>query len=492
MIIKKISKIKDLKTQIIPVILCGGSGSRLWPLSRAGFPKQFLNLTDKETLFQNTIKRLNLLNKDNHELTHKIIVAGEDHRFIVSEQLREIGDTSSQIILEPETKNTAPALTSAALIACTRNSNPVLIVTPADHTIKLTKEFVQTLEIAIKEANNGSIVTLGVTPSRPETGYGYIEIDDFKKSDFFTIKRFVEKPDEITAKSYCDKSNFFWNAGIFILKASTWLDAISKLRPNILEISHNAWKKPKKDGNFIRPLNKIFKSIPSESIDYAVMENASNYGFTIKMVPLNAGWNDLGAWNSVWEAVKKDHQGNAHFGDVLSIRSKNTLVKSTTRLVSLVGVKDLIIIETSDSILVTNLSNSQDVKEITKTLNKKNRYESLLHRKVHRPWGWYDSVDHGNRFKVKRIHVKPRASLSLQKHNHRAEHWVVVRGIAEITNGDKVTILKENQSTYIPLGEVHRLANPGKYPLEIIEVQSGSYLGEDDIIRFRDEYGRDK
>ncbi len=331
---------------------------------------------------------------------------------------------------------------------------------------------------------------LGITPDRPETGYGYIQADGGAGSTALPVKRFVEKPDAATAQSYLDAGGYFWNAGMFVLKASVWLNALAQFRPDILQATRTAWDQRREDGHFIRPGEEAFKAIPAESIDYAVMEHAPGAGLPIKMVPLDAGWSDLGAWDAVWSVLPKDATGNAHVGDVLFTDSRNTLVHATSRLVSLVGVDDLIVIETPDAVLVADRARSQDVKHIVKALADQGREEQTLHRKVHRPWGWYDSIDEGGRFKVKRIQVKPGASLSLQKHHHRAEHWIVVTGTAEITNGDKVLMLTENQSTYIPLGEVHRLANPGSIPLEIIEVQSGSYLGEDDIVRFEDHYGR--
>ncbi len=346
------------------------------------------------------------------------------------------------------------------------------------------------MQVAIQEAANGTIVILGITPDRPETGYGYIQAKFEVSSDAHDVIRFVEKPDAPTAQSYLDAGGYFWNAGIFVLKASVWLKALEKFRPDILRCTRSAWDQRREDGHFIRPAEEAFKAIPSESIDYAVMEHAPTAGLPIKMISLNAGWSDLGVWEAVWSVLPKDASGNAHFGDVISIDSRNTLVHSNSRLVSLVGVDDLIVIETSDAVLVAKRSRSQDVKHIVKTLNDQAREEQALHRKVHRPWGWYDSIDEGKNFKVKRIMVKSGASLSLQKHHHRAEHWVVVTGTAEITNGDKKFRLNENQSTYIPLGEVHRLSNPGNSPLEIIEVQSGSFLGEDDIVRFEDQYGR--
>jgi mannose-1-phosphate guanylyltransferase/mannose-6-phosphate isomerase len=347
------------------------------------------------------------------------------------------------------------------------------------------------MQSAIHEADNETVVILGIQPDAPETGYGYIQVDPSdKNNDARVVKRFVEKPDAVIAQTYLNEGGYFWNAGMFVLKASVWLKTLEQFRPDILSATQLAWSKKTADASFVRPGKYEFSEIPSESIDYAAMEHCPGSIFPIKMVPLDAGWNDLGAWDAVWKVLPKDDAGNAHIGDVLTTDSRNTLVHATSRLVSLVGLDDVIVIETADAVLVANKSRSQDVKNIVNSLSRQKREEHTLHRKVHRPWGWYDSIDEGVRFKVKRIQVKPGASLSLQKHHHRAEHWIVVTGTAEITNGDIMLILTENQSTYIPLGEVHRLANPGSIPLEIIEVQSGSYLGEDDIVRFEDNYGR--
>jgi len=477
--------------EVTPVILCGGSGTRLWPLSRTGFPKQFLCLTGNESLFQQAAKRLAGLGNTSIQVTAPLIVTGEDHRFLASEQLREIGIELGCTLLEPVGRNTAPALTLAALAAVEGGRDPVLVVTPADQTVTDQAAFTVATQLAIQEAGNGSIVILGVTPDRPEIGYGYIQCNRGGSAEkTLTVQRFVEKPDVATAQAYLAEGGYFWNAGMFVLKASVWLNALAEFRPDILGATKAAWSKRSADAQFLRPSKAEFVAIPSESVDYAAMERCPGSSFPIKMVPLDAGWNDLGAWDAVWNVLPKDEQGNAHMGDVLTIDSRNTLVHVTSRLVSLVGVQDLIVVETPDAVLVADKNRSQDVKHIVNQLSQQKREEHTLHRKVHRPWGWYDSIDEGGRFKVKRIQVKPGASLSLQKHHHRAEHWIVVSGIAEVTCGDKKILLGENQSTYIPLGEVHRLANPGKVPLEIIEVQSGAYLGEDDIIRFEDTYGR--
>jgi len=479
--------------QVTPVILCGGSGSRLWPLSRTGFPKQFLCLTGNESLFQQAALRLNHLGNADIAVANPIIVTGEDHRFLAAEQLREAGIELGSALLEPVGRNTAPALTLAALAAMEGEADPVLVVTPADQTVVNAAAFTTAMQQAVAEAANGGIVILGVTPDKAETGYGYIQVAKSlqgKAEAIQLVQRFVEKPDAATAQTYLDEGGYYWNAGMFVLRASVWLKALQQFRPDILQATQCAWDKRSADSAFVRPGKAEFTAIPSESVDYAAMEHCPGSNFPIKMVPLDAGWNDLGAWDAVWNVLPKDEAGNAHVGDVLTTDSRNTLVHATSRLVSLVGVENLIVVETPDAVLVAEKTRSQDVKHIVTQLQKTKREEHTLHRKVHRPWGWYDSIDEGGRFKVKRIQVKPGASLSLQKHHHRAEHWIVVTGTAEITNGDKVLTLTENQSTYIPLGEVHRLANPGTIPLEIIEVQSGSYLGEDDIVRFEDTYGR--
>ncbi len=475
---------------VTPVILCGGSGTRLWPLSRAGFPKQFLSLTGNESLFQQAAQRLVALAGDDIQVAKPLIVTGEEHRFLASEQLREAGIDLGAALLEPVGRNTAPALTLAALAAQADGQDPVLVVTPADQTVVNTTAFTQAMQQAVREASGGSIVILGVNPDRPETGYGYIQAQAQNDAGAMSVKRFVEKPNADTAQQYLNEGGYYWNAGMFVLKASVWLNALTTFRPDIATATVASWNGKMQDNTFVRPSKAEFAAIPSESIDYAVMEHCPGSDFPIKMFSLDAGWSDLGAWDAVWSVLPKDEQGNAHLGDVLTTDSRNTLVHASSRLVSLVGVQDLIVIETPDAVLVADKNRSQDVKHIVTQLQTSKREEHTLHRKVHRPWGWYDSIDEGGRFKVKRIQVKPKASLSLQKHHHRAEHWIVVKGTAEITNGDKVLLLTENQSIYIPLGEVHRLANPGTIPLEIIEVQSGSYLGEDDIVRFEDTYGR--
>ena len=474
---------------IQPVVLCGGSGTRLWPLSRSGFPKQFLCLVGNDSLFQQSIKRLLGGSESNDAPSSPYIVCNEEHRFLAQEQLRELGVDNATFLLEPVGRNTAPALTLAALAAGEAGTDPILVVTPADQAITDDEAFRVAMYRAVESAVEGNIVILGITPDRPETGYGYIKVASDKEA-VATVERFVEKPDRDTAQTYLDEGGYYWNAGLFVLKASVWLAALESFRPDILQASVKSWAGKRIDGVFIRPDKEAFTAIPSESIDYAVMEKCPGSALPIKMLPLDAGWSDLGAWDAVWSVSPKDDKGNALHGDVLITESSNSLVHASSRLVALAGVENLVVIETADAVLVADRSRCQDVKQIVGLLNQQSREEHTLHRKVHRPWGWYDSIDEGGRFKVKRIQVNPKASLSLQKHHHRAEHWIVVQGTAEITRGSETLLLSENQSTYIPLGEVHRLANPGSIPLEIIEVQSGSYLGEDDIVRFDDQYGR--
>jgi mannose-1-phosphate guanylyltransferase/mannose-6-phosphate isomerase len=470
------------------VIMAGGSGTRLWPLSRAGYPKQFLVLSGNRSLFQQAAARLQALGGDGIAVGRPLIVGNEEHRFLVLDQLRELRIDPAALLLEPTGRNTAPALTLAALQAQANGEDPVMVVTPADQTVTDEAAFVQALQQAVRLAADGGITILGITPDRPETGYGYIRVAEPGTAP--RVAQFVEKPDLETAQRYLAEGQYYWNAGMFVLKASTWLAALQRWRPDIASATRAAFDARSTDAQFVRPDKAAFAAVPSESVDYAVMERCPGSDIDIRMVALNAGWNDLGAWEAVWQVLPKDADGNAQVGDAIVKDSHNTLVHASSRLVSAVGLTDVVIVETADAVLVADRERSQEVKQIVAHLGREQRGEQALHRKVHRPWGWYDSIDAGPRFQVKRIMVKPGASLSLQKHHHRAEHWIVVSGTAEVTNGDKVVLLTENQSTYIPLGEVHRLANPGKVPLEIIEVQSGSYLGEDDIVRFEDTYGR--
>ena len=477
-----------MSISVQPVIMAGGSGTRLWPLSRAGYPKQFLVLSGNSSLFQQAATRLATLAEAGTTVAAPLIVGNEEHRFLVLDQLREVKQEPSAVLLEPVGRNTAPALTLAALQAQQGGADPVLVVISSDQTVTDEAAFTQALRRAVVQADGGAIAILGITPDRPETGYGYIRADGGGAAP--KVAQFVEKPDLATAEGYLAAGGYFWNAGMFVLRASVWLKALERYRPDIAAACRAAWAARTSDAPFVRPGKAEFAAVPSESVDYAVMEKCPGSEFEIRMVELNAGWNDLGAWEAVWQVLPKDAEGNASVGDAIVTDSHNTLVHATSRLVSAVGLNDVIVVETPDAVLVADRAKSQDVKKIVAHLGREQRGEQALHRKVHRPWGWYDSIDNGPRHQVKRIMVKPGASLSLQMHHHRAEHWIVVSGTAEVTNGDKVILLAENQSTYIPLGQTHRLANPGKVPLEIIEVQSGSYLGEDDIVRFEDTYGR--
>jgi mannose-1-phosphate guanylyltransferase/mannose-6-phosphate isomerase len=467
-----------------PVVMAGGSGTRLWPLSRSGFPKQFLVLGHaSQSLFQQAVGRLTALDGEGIEVSRPVVVGNEEHRFMVLDQLRDMQAEPQAVILEPMGRNTAPAVTLAALQALEAGADPVMVVTPADQTVTDEAAFTAALRRAVAAAAEGAVVILGIAPDKPETGYGYIRADGPR------VAQFVEKPDLATAQKYLAQGGYYWNAGMFVLKASVWLAALERFRPDIAEACRAAFAGRRSDAAFVRPDKAAFAAVPSESVDYAVLEKCPGV-LDIRMEPLAAGWNDLGAWDAVWQVSPKDAAGNATVGDAIVQDSRNTLVHATSRLVSVIGLDDVVVVETPDAVMVARRERSQDVKAVVQHLGREQRGEHALHRKVHRPWGWYDSIDQGPRDQVKRIMVKPGASLSLQMHHHRAEHWIVVTGTAEVTVGDKVILLAENQSTYIPLGEKHRLRNPGKVPLELIEVQSGSYLGEDDIVRFEDTYGR--
>lgn len=486
------------KTVIVPIILCGGSGTRLWPLSRESYPKQFLKLTGEHSLFQQTILRLGFLNQNNLRLEKPIIVTNEAHRFLVLDQLHQI-DHTGQIILEPTGKNTAPSLTLAALHVSALYENVVMVVLPADHAINDDTDFCMTLADGITAVadNDIAIATLGVKPTYPETGYGYIKCkNNNTQFSYRKVAKFVEKPNLSVAQDYIVQSNFYWNSGIFIIKDQFWLTAIEKFDNSIFKGVTAAWDNKKLDTPFIRPNADLFKAVPSNSIDYAVIEPCTTdveNDYELGMFELSTGWSDLGTWQAVSDYQKIDNadtDDNVWLGDVLGIDTTNCYVHAEQRLVSLLGLKDLIIVDTDDALLIAHKSHSQEVKEIVNRLKEDKRVEINTHQKVYRPWGWYQSIDECERFKVKRICVQPKASLSLQKHYHRAEHWVVVKGTAQVLCDDKTMLLSENQSTYIPLGAVHRLSNPGNIPLEMIEVQSGSYLEEDDIVRLDDDYGR--
>ncbi len=461
---------------ICAVVMAGGSGTRLWPMSRAKRPKQFLNLYGDETMLQATFNRLTDLN-----IESSITICNNDHRFFVAEQLREI-NLETKIILEPTGKNTAPAI---ALSAFCSDDDPLLLVLSADHLIKYKENFTQAVNRAIPIAEDGKLVVFGVAPDNPNTGYGYIKKGTNYKEGF-EVQSFKEKPKLTKAKEYLSSKEYFWNSGMFLIKASIYLEELKKYEPDIYEICKSATKNPIDDLDFTRIDEKIFSKCPSNSIDFAVMEKTSE----AVMVEMDAGWNDIGSWSSIWDVSDKDSNSNAILGDVIMHDVSNSYIRADNSVVAAVGVDDLIIIVSQEVVLVAKKNKSQDISAIVQKLKSDSRPEWEIHREVHRPWGKFDSIDQGERYQVKRITVKPNAKLSLQKHKYRAEHWIVVSGIAKVTKGDKTFELHENESTYIPLGEIHALENPGETNLELIEVQSGSYLGEDDIVRLEDIYGR--
>lgn len=464
-----------------PIIIAGGTGSRLWPISREMFPKQFQRLYGDKTMLQATIERLQGL-----DCLPPIVICNENHRFIVAEQLRQIGQLNHNIILEPIGKNTAPAIALAAFCVSQNGDNPNLLVLPADHVILNKEAFQVAIKQALSYVEHDKLVTFGIVPQSPETGYGYIQCGEKLADTAFKVSQFVEKPDHATAQGYLDSGNYLWNSGMFAFKAKRYLAELQQHRADIYDICQKATTNWQTDLDFVRIDKEIFQTCPEDSIDYAVMEKTTD----AVVVPMDAGWNDVGSWSSLWQVSAKDEQGNAKTGDVLCIDSQNNYIFAETGLVATVGVQDCIIVQTKDAVLVTNQDKAQDVKLLVKQLQQDGRSETSLHREVYRPWGKYDSIDNGNRYQVKRITVKPNEKLSVQMHHHRAEHWIVVSGTAKVSVDGQETLLAENQSVYIPLGAVHFLENPGKIPLELIEVQVGSYLGEDDIVRFEDRYGR--
>ncbi|WP_250481593.1 mannose-1-phosphate guanylyltransferase/mannose-6-phosphate isomerase [Caballeronia sp. NCTM5] len=474
------------------VILAGGAGTRLWPLSREQYPKQLIGLLGDDSLLQSTARRLDGLSASHPVASHGIVVCGEDHRFNVAEQLRQSG-APAQIILEPAGRNTAPALTLAALSLVRNGDDAIMVVMPADHAVTDEAAFRARVADAVRFAGEGHVVTLGIVPTRAETGYGYLRVGpQLDERNVHELDKFVEKPSRELAQQYVDSKQYLWNSGLFVLRASVWLRAIEQFEPLIHAACVDAFNARTNDVDFLRVGVEAFKACPSQSIDYAVMERITEpgSGFLAAVVPLEAGWSDVGAWDAVWEALPKDAAGNVTRGRVMLEGASNTLAHSEGRLIACVGTDDLIVVETPDAILVAKHSAVQNVKAIVARIKSEQGIEANFHRKVYRPWGYYDSIDEGKGFHVKRIVVNPGARLSLQMHHHRSEHWIVVRGTARVTRGEESFLLAENESTYIALGQKHRLENPGKLPLEMIEVQSGAYLGEDDIVRFEDHYGR--
>ncbi len=480
----------------VPVILSGGSGSRLWPMSRSLYPKQLLPLVTEHTLLQDTVTRLNGLDEqdENIELADAVIVCNEAHRFFVAEQMLSMGKNTGDIILEPVGRNTAPALTLAALSALETDPEALMLVMPADHVITDREAFHQAVRQGARLASQNRLVTFGIKPTSAETGYGYIRMGQrLGEGAAADIAAFVEKPDQATAEAYLASGDYLWNSGMFMMSAADWMKAIGHFQPKMRECVEQAWQQGQRDRDFFRVDETLFADCPADSIDYAVMEHLGSEpvaGLTSAVIPLDAGWSDVGAWSSLWEVGDKDARGNVTRGDVFTHEASDCLIYSDSRHIAGIGLENIVIVETADAILVADKSRAQDVKQAVEWLKSENRDEYMSHRRVYRPWGCYESIDNGDRYQVKRISVKPGASLSLQMHHHRAEHWVVVQGTARVTRGDDVFLVAENESTYIPLGVKHRLENTGSIPLEMIEVQSGSYLGEDDIVRFDDVYGR--
>ncbi|MBL8482435.1 MAG: mannose-1-phosphate guanylyltransferase/mannose-6-phosphate isomerase [Rhodocyclaceae bacterium] len=481
--------------QILPVILSGGSGTRLWPLSRERYPKQLLNLTTERTLLQETALRLESGVPDMPVAANPIVVCNEEYRFITAEQLRQVGRPPSLMLLEPMGRNTAPALALAALAGSRSGADPILLVMPADHVVENVAAFRTAIAAGARHSAAGAVVTFGIVPDRAETGYGYLRSGEALDGPGAArgLQRFVEKPDLATAQSYVESGEYLWNSGIFMGKASVWIALLQRYQGAMYEACVRALAEGSADADFFRVGRAAFESCPSDSIDYALMEPLTAEAerpVAAVVVPMSAGWSDVGAWDSLWAIADKDGDGNVTRGDVVLHDTRDSLIFAESRMVSCLGVDKVVVVETPDAVMVASKDSTQDVKKIVARLKRDQRQQADNHRKVYRPWGYYDSIDGGERFQVKRIVVNPGASLSLQMHYHRAEHWVVVRGTARVTRGDESILLSENQSTYIPLGTTHRLENPGKVPLEIIEVQSGTYLGEDDIVRFEDNYGR--
>ena len=460
--------------------MAGGTGSRLWPLSRGLMPKQFLTLDGELTMLQATVERLQGLGA-----LSPLVICNEEHRFIAAEQMRQINQLDHNIILEPVGRNTAPAIALAAMTAVKKGQDPLMLVMAADHLIKDSKEFRKVVLDAASLAEQGKLVTFGIVPTGPETGYGYIK-RGVPNGSAFNVAEFVEKPDLPTAQVYLSSGEYYWNSGMFLFKASVYLAELLQHRPDIHTACEQAMEAVDPDLDFIRVNKKAFLACPDDSIDYAVMEKTNK----AVVIPLDAGWSDVGSWSSLWDVSAKDHNNNVHKGDVLSVSSQSNYVVAETGLVATVGLENIVVVQTKDAVLVAAKDKVQDVKAIVQQLKQAGRSEHRIHREVYRPWGKYDSIDNGQRYQVKRITVKPGEKLSIQMHHHRAEHWIVVSGTANVTIDGKDTLMSENQSIYIPLGAIHALENPGKIPLELIEVQSGSYLGEDDIVRFSDRYGR--
>lgn len=474
-----LSGVKDLK--ITPVVLCGGAGTRLWPLSRSLYPKQFCSLIGEESLFQQTVQRV----LGNSVFNNLIIIANHQHHFLIEHEMKMAGSVDHRLILEPCSRNTTPAITLACLAALQDDHEAMILVMPSDHLIDDKSAFLRVVEAGLADANSGFLVTFGITPTRPETGYGYIHYENDPKSVGQKVIRFVEKPDLVAAESYVSSKQYLWNSGIFLFKASSFIDAVASYEPEILETCQSIFNG--KTLNYPLSVEKeIFQKCPSVSVDYGVMERSQS----VKVIPLSTGWNDLGSWEALWEAADKDDDNNCLEGDVIANNVKNSYVRSEGRLVTVVGLDDVIVVESQDAILVSSRSASQDVKKIVETLQSRDRHHTHSHPLTQRPWGTFQSVDKGERFQVKRITVNAGSKLSLQLHHHRAEHWIVVSGTAKVTRGEEEFFVFENESIYIPCGVQHRLENPGKIPLELIEVQSGSYLGEDDIVRLGDDYGR--